>query len=248
MENAKQLQQVQNTAPDSKWEILKCGKQSFYTYTDEQHKLLSRDRKCNRKQYNDLAWLDYCDFKILSFCILKVISMIMHIREDCNLFTNKSKVETIRKDLVHYQDEIEKLAETVLKCKSDPDEKEYKKSSTKFYKKALELKETLLKSKTVETYSELFIKSHLEDLSNIPEQKDSNQLLAALQQLKETSSFDSELELDQPVYETTDLKSIIKHKDRQLAECRKIITGLNELLETQQEQILELKEQFQQHI
>ena len=172
----------------------------------------------------------------------------MHIREDCNLFTNKSKVETIRKDLVHYQDEIEKLAETVLKCKSDPDEKEYKKSSTKFYKKALELKETLLKSKTVETYSELFIKSHLEDLSNIPEQKDSNQLLAALQQLKETSSFDSELELDQPVYETTDLKSIIKHKDRQLAECRKIITGLNELLETQQEQILELKEQFQQHI
>ena len=99
----------------------------------------------------------------------------------------------------------------------------------------MELKETLLESETVETYSELFIRYHLADLSNISEQKDSDRLLVVRNYLNESSS-NSKSSYDKSA-SIKDLYAIIKEKDNEIAKLKEIITELSELMNKQNEDV-----------
>ena len=96
-----------------------------------------------------------------------MLSMIKHIEDDCNLFNNNSLVEEIKHDLMFYQEKIGKLKETVLSYIENSDSKEYRKNSAVLLENITMLGKLLWDSKIMESYTKLYIRYHLGDLSNL---------------------------------------------------------------------------------
>ena len=90
--------------------------------------------------------------------------MVKHIEKDCNLFKNSSTVEMIRKEVSTYQSKVDKLGERIKNC-IDSSIEEYRKISSMIYTQALKIKGELLKSDMCRSYSRLYIRYHLGDMS-----------------------------------------------------------------------------------
>ena len=169
--------------------------------------------------------------------------MIEHIKEDCKLFEFYSAVREIRESLIFYQDEIEKLKISVLSYIDCSSQEEYRKNSAALFEKLVMLGEDLLNSKTLESYSKLYIRYHIGDLSILYEERDKNLLYIASKIMDDTVSL-PESEIGSTTTER-ELKTMLKERDFQLAQCKKNIDELIKLVKKQKKQILKLKEQSQ---
>ena len=87
MEKIRQLQTIHRTSEDTKWDYQNCKYLASEACTEHKHMLLCRD--CKMEEHNYWDCIDYHSPKALSSLTLKVAAMIMHIREDWDLFNNK---------------------------------------------------------------------------------------------------------------------------------------------------------------
>ena len=115
--------------------------------------------------------------------------MLTHIKDDCDLFRNDSIVKKIMEGLISYQNKAKELQKSVLSFILESSAVEYRKDSANFYEQVLMLKTKLLESEILELYSKLYVRYHLEDLSNIYQDMDENQLLIASQHINYSASL-----------------------------------------------------------
>ena len=162
-----ELQNVINTMREDKWEYQNWDSIAKYACICLEHsyKLLCND--CKEWEYKEWDYVEYYSLKVVSSNALKVLSMIKHIEEDCDLRINNKYGKAIKQDLILYQNKIEQHEESVLSHAKDANQQKYRKKSAALFESIIMLGELLLDSKTFESYSKLYMRSHIWDLSNL---------------------------------------------------------------------------------
>ena len=136
--------------------------EASFTCITHQHMLICKE--CKNEEHYDWEVAEYYNPKSLYTQVRQVAAMVKHIEKDCNLFKNSSTVEMIRKEVSTYQSKVDKLGERIKNC-IDSSIEEYRKISSIIYTQALKIKGELLKSDMCQSYSRLYIRYHLGDMS-----------------------------------------------------------------------------------
>ena len=192
------------------------------------------------KQQEETDFEKYYNLKILCSVALRVGSRIKHIDEECNLFHNKTTINEIKKGLVYFQNEIKLIEEVLLRFNQEPRE-ELRKHSAALFEKTVILDEKLWESKVMESYSKLYMRDHLSDLSILFQEEDTLLLYEPSDLYDDTFSLiDSQ---ESGATSELEIRKIVRDKNFELNKYMKRVKELDALMEEKNKRIKKLEKQ-----